>query len=1073
MPSENRRPKDDTWTSAELNKALKGSKDDPHHSKKRKEDDGERRHHRDEVNSSDHRREDRKSSKRKEEDEKKSKRHRDRGDSVEKVQLTEEDRERLRQERRLKRGGGGAEEKRHRVKESKPERVVDEDEIRKRRQWDKEEEGKSERRRNQEDESQKHKEDRERERRKYEKEKERARQDEREKERRRHKAEVEDDERNRRHKEVGSSRHHKDGDRHHRSKDESDHHKLKDAEEDERERRRQERREQREREKLQEKSNDKDRERHKDKSRDRDKDRDRDRQRDKDTDRVRSKEKVREKERDTFKDSKKERDKTKEREIGSLRKSESKSFEKDRDHKFYKNENLEDSESNRRSSRQQETKGKKSQQKDEDEDSNPEGGDDDYNYEEDFEDYDDDFEDDNDEDDDEKISPQRGKRGEMEEVLRALDEENNRVASSSSQRSNWSESTDHSDDHSKDHKTGHTEPSKSSKPRTFINFVSAKQRVLDHTVAGKVWKRFEDLSKLIELDVSKFDMFDLPPVKEYDLYIRSFGRSDTKQAYVQTRDDDIDRDIQTDEIENLSKWTQHPSDTDTAVGGEGINVQTTSDRNNASGPTDPEKLNRFLNNVGKFLFTILDEDSKSSSDDEKKKEHKTKVSFSKKAFHLGTSGFFKGHGVVALSFCPLEPNFLLSVHASHFDTSQLPSEQMMKDNTKDSTSVTAQTTKTQLMSFICVWNISQPTYPYRICGSEMRITSACFSPMKATQVFAGMNDGSVALWDLRESGSQKRNIMIDDHDHLVQFPTYNTAQVLESENHHSPVVAIVPLYSHSVGSYKDNSITESKLGLSFQLASIDETAVLNLWVLAEVAAPDTAGSETDLGLAPGGKMKLLRSSSVTIINPNKFLSQELKALDLRFNPLDLNHFYVATDAGCIVHRVRFGSRVYPQFYSSLVDSPVPIVSVDFSPFGQPYFLAACQDGSLQMYHTKIDKPIATWKDFTSGTSIISVRWSQSRPAVFFVLDSSSAVYTFDLVENGLAPVKMDRLTLARVNCIEIASDPNLLSPGGVSRPTYMACATYTGEIELLSFNEEIQLQQPLEEEFLENYVDRF
>ncbi|KAH9514332.1 SWI SNF, matrix associated, actin dependent regulator of chromatin, sub c, member 2, partial [Bulinus truncatus] len=258
-----------------------------------------------------------------------------------------------------------------------------------------------------------------------------------------------------------------------------------------------------------------------------------------------------------------------------------------------------------------------------------------------------------------------------------------------------------------------------------------------------------------------------------------------------------------------------------------------------------------------------------------------------------------------------------------------------------------------------------------------------------------------------------------------------------------------------------------------KLASIDETAVLNLWVLAEVAAPDTAGSETDLGLAPGGKMKLLRSSSVTISNPNKFLSQELKALDLRFNPLDLNHFYVATDAGCIVHRVRFGSRVYPQFYSSLVDSPVPIVSVDFSPFGQPYFLAACQDGSLQMYQTKIDKPIATWRDFTSGTSIISVRWSQSRPAVFFVLDSSSAVYTFDLVENGLAPVKMDRLTLARVNCIEIASDPNLLSPGGVSRPTYMACATYTGEIELLSFNEEIQLQQPLEEEFLENYVDRF
>ena len=79
--------------------------------------------------------------------------------------------------------------------------------------------------------------------------------------------------------------------------------------------------------------------------------------------------------------------------------------------------------------------------------------------------------------------------------------------------------------------------------------------------------RFEDLSKLIELDVSAFDMFDLPPVKEYELYIRSFGRSDTQQAYVQTRDDDVERDVQTDEIEVLSKWTQHPPDEDTAVGG--------------------------------------------------------------------------------------------------------------------------------------------------------------------------------------------------------------------------------------------------------------------------------------------------------------------------------------------------------------------------------------------------------------------------------------------------------------------------------------------------------------------------
>lgn len=81
-------------------------------------------------------------------------------------------------------------------------------------------------------------------------------------------------------------------------------------------------------------------------------------------------------------------------------------------------------------------------------------------------------------------------------------------------------------------------------------------------------------------------MFDLPPVKEYDLYIRSFGRSDTRQAYVQTRDDDIDRDIQTEDVETLVKWTQHPPDNEIAVGGDDF-------------------LNRYLVIVNTVSFSFL------------------------------------------------------------------------------------------------------------------------------------------------------------------------------------------------------------------------------------------------------------------------------------------------------------------------------------------------------------------------------------------------------------------------------------------------------------------------------------
>ena len=37
---------------------------------------------------------------------------------------------------------------------------------------------------------------------------------------------------------------------------------------------------------------------------------------------------------------------------------------------------------------------------------------------------------------------------------------------------------------------------------------------------------------LIDLDVASFDIFDLPPLNEYELYIKNFGRTDTRQVII-------------------------------------------------------------------------------------------------------------------------------------------------------------------------------------------------------------------------------------------------------------------------------------------------------------------------------------------------------------------------------------------------------------------------------------------------------------------------------------------------------------------------------------------------------------
>lgn len=46
-------------------------------------------------------------------------------------------------------------------------------------------------------------------------------------------------------------------------------------------------------------------------------------------------------------------------------------------------------------------------------------------------------------------------------------------------------------------------------------------------------KRGTDLLRLIDLDFSTtFSLLDLPPVNEYDMYIRNFGTANTKQVSV-------------------------------------------------------------------------------------------------------------------------------------------------------------------------------------------------------------------------------------------------------------------------------------------------------------------------------------------------------------------------------------------------------------------------------------------------------------------------------------------------------------------------------------------------------------
>ena len=76
-----------------------------------------------------------------------------------------------------------------------------------------------------------------------------------------------------------------------------------------------------------------------------------------------------------------------------------------------------------------------------------------------------------------------------------------------------------------------------------------------------------------------------------------------------------------------------------------------------------------------------------------------------------------------VEFSPDHPTTLLVVHGSLQDT--------------------------DIRSFITIWNIAQPSRPRYILSAPSAITATSFQFNKSSLIFAGCQDGHIAVWDLR------------------------------------------------------------------------------------------------------------------------------------------------------------------------------------------------------------------------------------------------------------------------------------------------------------------------------------
>ncbi|XP_064470371.1 cytoplasmic dynein 2 intermediate chain 1-like, partial [Ornithodoros turicata] len=257
-------------------------------------------------------------------------------------------------------------------------------------------------------------------------------------------------------------------------------------------------------------------------------------------------------------------------------------------------------------------------------------------------------------------------------------------------------------------------------------------------------------------------------------------------------------------------------------------------------------------------------------------------------------------------------------------------------------------------------------------------------------VFAGMADGSLAIWDLRGRYSLHKSLIVTSRlphrEWQLKLPSYSTASVLGSDNHFSPVVSV----QSPVQSTRELSLQGfSETSESFIVLSLDEDGVIIVWTVVETNS-NPAGSDDDLGIAPFGRLRLLRSSTIQLQNAIPVAGPHLDVLrtfDMQVSPIQRTHIFVATNLGLVLHCARHGGSVSPKYYKSRHEETIAQVNcIAFSPHNLPFFLVGCSNGSLRLHSTHCETSLMEWQSPTEEP-VHSVQWSPSDPTKFFSVGS--------------------------------------------------------------------------------------
>ncbi|CAG9134459.1 unnamed protein product [Plutella xylostella] len=332
----------------------------------------------------------------------------------------------------------------------------------------------------------------------------------------------------------------------------------------------------------------------------------------------------------------------------------------------------------------------------------------------------------------------------------------------------------------------------------FIDFKKSKENKQKRRNSERLQQRAKDLLGMIKLHTMSYSLYELKPIP-YDLYMATFGRTNHTQSAIQTFDDGITEEVQTDEIFQSNKWTQFPVEfskkeihlTDNPVekrqktdedylkkftfllNNKEVDVkeQKNVDNEYKNNPLriyfeqkdgagsdqmlplekyetklkntehNGDRLRKFLKRVEGRISNILTVNSGKAALSDLTRQ--SKLPFSDGYVQLDYKNleqykFLKYRKVSELLFSDTKPNILLTVHKKN--TKSISMEQCL----------------------VCLWDISvASSTPLKILVAIDNLSISRFRGSSDGLFVSALDDGSIHLWDLSEEATILKSIASD------------------------------------------------------------------------------------------------------------------------------------------------------------------------------------------------------------------------------------------------------------------------------------------------------------------------